>query len=265
MGKNDKVTAPVYEEWSGNEYTDRAKKGIGTYGDWVDNNWEKLITAPTAQDFTDIVNKGYDTIWNDYNRSAIENIKKQNQANYNRFGNMGSSGAMYGNDTLNRNLNDLASRIYSNMYSMADQLAGNQFNRNLTSLGTGYGMYNDAGKIATWLDDKNWDIRNQNIAAKYLADVQNAQRGGGFDLGNMFSGAASGAASGASIGGGWGALAGGVLGGLTGGFSGGSGNQAAQVGSSFGKLGGQGANWLNNKWNQNSWNPSDYGLRGYAR
>ena len=238
MGKNDKVTAPVYEEWSGNEYTDRARKGIGTYGDWVDNNWERLITAPTAQDFTDIVNKSYDTIWNDYNRSAIENIKKQNQANYNRFGNMGSSGAMYGNDTLNRNLNDLASRIYSNMYGMADELAGNQFNRNLTSLGTVYGMYNDAGKIATELDQQNWDIRNQNIAAKYAADVQNANRGSGWNWGNMLSGAASGAATGAASGGGWvGALVGGVGGGLAGGLSGNaSGNQAAQLGSSIGGI-----------------------------
>lgn len=232
--KKKKVQAPVYEEWSGNEYTDRAREGIGTYGDWVDNNWERLTTAPTAQDFTDIVNKGYNTIWNDYNRSAIENIKKQNQANYNRFGNMGSSGAMYGNDTLNRNLNDLASRIYSNMYGMADELAGNQFNRNLTSLGTVYGMYNDAGKIATELDNQNWDIRNQNIAAKYAADVQNANRGGGFNLGNALSGAASGAAMGSKAGP-WGAIIGGVAGGALGGFSG-SGDQASQLGSSIGGI-----------------------------
>lgn len=236
MSRQPKVQAPEYEEWQGNEYTDRAKKGITTYGNWVDNNWQDLVKAPTAEDFTDIVNKAYNTTWNDYNRSAIENIKKQNQANYNRFGNMGSSGAMYNSDTLNRNLNDLSSRIYSNMYGMADQLAGNQYNRQLQSLGTVYGMYNDAGNLATSLDEKNWNIRNQNKEAKYLADVQNAQRGGGWNWGNMVSGATSGALQGGLSGGGWwGALAGGLAGGISGGLSGNaSGQQASQMGSGLG-------------------------------
>ena len=196
----------------------------------------------------EIAQRAYDTSMNDF----LGNYNKQANAiaarNYNRFGGLGSTPSLYTTDMLNKQANDEAARLASQMYSLSDQLANNQMNRNLSSLGTVYNMYNNAGNIATGLDMDNWKIRNQNIDAKYAADVQNANRGG-FSLGNMLSGAASGAATGASVGGPWGALAGGVLGGVTGGLSGSnvSGQQAAQLGGSFGNIGGNLGNWLNTK------------------
>lgn len=246
--KKKKVEAPVYEQWAGNEYTDRAREGIGTYGNWIDANWEPLTQTYTPEDMKEIAQRAYDTSMNDF----LGNYNKQANAiaarNYNRFGGLGSTPSLYTTDMLNKQANDEAARLASQMYSLSDQLANNQMNRNLSSLGTVYNMYNNAGNIATGLDMDNWKIRNQNIDAKYAADVQNANRGG-FSLGNMLSGAASGAIKGGSIGGGWGALAGGVLGGVTGGLSGSnvSGQQAAQLGSSFGNIGGNLGNWLNTK------------------
>jgi len=246
--KKKKVEAPVYEQWAGNEYTDRAREGIGTYGNWIDTNWEPLTQTYTPEDMKEIAQRAYDTSMNDF----LGNYNKQANAiaarNYNRFGGLGSTPSLYTTDMLNKQANDEAARLASQMYSLSDQLANNQMNRNLSSLGTVYNMYNNAGNIATGLDMDNWKIRNQNIDAKYAADVQNANRGG-FSLGNMLSGAASGAIQGGSIGGGWGALAGGVLGGVTGGLSGSnvSGQQAAQLGGSFGNVGGNLGNWLNTK------------------
>ena len=246
--KKKKVEAPVYEQWAGNEYTDRAREGIGTYGNWIDANWEPLTQTYTPEDMKEIAQRAYDTSMNDF----LGNYNKQANAiaarNYNRFGGLGSTPSLYTTDMLNKQANDEAARLASQMYSLSDQLANNQMNRNLSSLGTVYNMYNNAGNIATGLDMDNWKIRNQNIDAKYAADVQNANRGG-FSLGNMLSGAASGAATGASVGGPWGALAGGVLGGVTGGLSGSnvSGQQAAQLGGSFGNVGGNLGNWLNTK------------------
>jgi hypothetical protein len=246
--KKKKVEAPVYEQWAGNEYTDRAREGIGTYGNWIDANWEPLTQTYTPEDMKEIAQRAYDTSMNDF----LGNYNKQANAiaarNYNRFGGLGSTPSLYTTDMLNKQANDEAARLASQMYSLSDQLANNQMNRNLSSLGTVYNMYNNAGNIATGLDLDNWKIRNNNIEAKYAADVQNANRGG-FSLGNMLSGAASGAAQGGSIGGGWGALAGGVLGGVTGGLSGSNvdGKQAAQLGGSFGNIGGNLGNWLNTK------------------
>lgn len=239
MGKKKKVKAPVYEEWSGNEYTDRARQNVGTYGDWINQNWENLVTAPTAEDFSDIVNKAYSTTWNDYLDQYNRNANAMAAQNYNRFGGLGSTPSLETQDQWTKQQNDLASRLGSQMYSMADTLAGNQYNRQLQSLATTQGLYDTAGNIITDMDKGNWNIRNTNKYAQYVADVQNAQNRGGFSLGNMISGAVSGAGTGASLGGGWGALAGGVLGAVGGGLSGysnASGQDASSLGSSLGMI-----------------------------
>lgn len=213
-----KVKAPVYQEWQGNEYTDRARQNVGTYGDWVGNNWQSLVKAPTAQDFTGIVNKAYNTTWDDFLQDYNTQANAIASRNYNRFGGLGSTPSMYTQDMLNKQENDLASRLGSQMYQMADQLAGNQFNRNLTSLGTVYDMYNDAGNTINDLDKNNWQIRNRNIEAKYVADAQNARNR--FNLGNTLASGIGGALTGLASGGVPGAILGGVGGLATGALSG---------------------------------------------
>lgn len=267
MGKKKKVKAPVYEQWSGNEYTDRARQNVGTYGDWINQNWENLVTAPTAEDFSDIVNKAYSTTWNDYLDQYNRNANAMAAQNYNRFGGLGSTPSLETQDQWTKQQNDLAARLGSNMYSIADQLAGNQYNRQLQSLGTVQGLYDTAGNLITSLDEKNWNIRNQNKEAQYLADVQNANRGG-WSWGNMLSGAASGAASGASKGGWWGALAGGVLGGVGGGLSGysnSSGQDASGIGTSFGSSVGNIIGNRNTGGTATGWSPNlNTKSRGYV-
>lgn len=267
--KKKKVQAPVYEEMQDTPWITGLRKDLPTYRKGFNKYLKNLdvLSPEVQQKYQDIANDYTQAQWNDFNRNALANYKAMNQANYNRFGNMGSSGAMYNNDTYNRQLNDLATRITGQTAGQYQNLINNYYNQKLNTLNAYNTAYGNAGQQTYGHDQQNWNIRNRNIEAKYAADVQNANNGGGWNWGNMFSGAASGAATGAASGGGWiGALAGGVLGGVTGGLSGNSsGTQAAQLGSSFGNLSSQGANWLNNKWNQNSWNPSDYGLRGYAR
>lgn len=220
MSKKKKVEAPVYEQWAGNEYTDRARQNVGTYGDWVGQNWEDLIKTYTAEDMKDIAQKAYDTTWNDF----LDRYRRQSNAiasqNYNRFGGLGSTPSLYTTDMFGRQENDLASKLGSQMYGMADQLAGNQMNRNLASLNQVYGMYNDAGNLINALDQLNWNIRNKNIEAKYVADLQNARNSTGFFdyIRNALSGAGQGAMNGAQASGGnpW-AIAGGAIAGTAGG------------------------------------------------
>lgn len=248
MSKKKKVKAPVYEEFQGNEYTDRERENVGTYGDWVNQNWKSLATAPTAEDFSDIVNKAYNTTWNDY----LEQYNKQANAlasrNYNRFGGLGSTPSLYTEDMLNKQYNDLASRLSSQMYMNADQLAGNQFNRNLTSLGTVQGLYDSAGNnITNLVDIPNWQIRNTNKQAKYVADVQNAQNSG-FNWGNSLLSGGTGAVTGFINGGPAGAIAGGLGGLVTGGFS----NQNTGGIGTLATPDSAGISWLNNKLTNNT-------------
>lgn len=253
MSKKKKVQAPVYEQLADTDYISGLRQDLPTYRDQYNYMLGQLdVTSPEVQQaFQNKANEYTQSQWNDFNRNALANYKAMNQANYNRFGNMGSSGAMYGSDTLNRQLNDLASRIAGQTAAQYENLMNNYYNQKYNTAQMYGGAYTGAGNTLQTNDINNWNIRNRNIEAKYVADVQNAQNRGGFNLGNMLSGAASGAATGGSIGGGWGALAGGVLGGLTGGFSGGDGNQAAQLGSTFGDIGGNTTNWLKSKWGGN--------------
>lgn len=255
MGKKKKVSAPVYEEMQDTPYITGLREDLPTYRDQYNYMLGQLdVTSPEVQKaFQDKANEYTQAQWNDFNRNALANYKAMNQANYNRFGNLGSSGAMYGNDTFNRQLNDLATRIAGQTAGQYQNLINNYYNQKLNTLNAYNTAYGNAGQTTYGHDQNNWNIRNRNIEAKYVADVQNANRGGGWNFGNMISGAASGAATGASVGGGWGALAGGLLGGVTGGLSGDntSGMQAAQLGSNLGGYAGQGTNWLNTKWNTN--------------
>ena len=250
MGKR-KVKAPVYEQWAGNEYTDRARQNIGTYGDWVNSNWENLTRTYSPEDMTDLAKKAYQTTLDDFSQEYNKQANAIASRNYNRFGGLGSTPSLYTQDMFNKQMNDYNARLMSQMYGMADQLANNQMNRNLTSLGTVYGMYNDAGKLATALDQDNWNVRNKNIEARYVADLQNAQNS--FNFGNMLSGLASGITGGAKVGGLPGGIVGGVLGGISGGFSGASGDQVSQLGNTFGNIGGNTTNWLRTKGQGFTW------------
>lgn len=248
MGKKKKVQAPVYEEMQDTPWITGLREDLPTYRDQYNYMLGQLdVTSPEVQQaFQDKANEYTQSQWNDFNRNALANYKAMNQANYNRFGNLGSSGAMYSNDTFNRQLNDLSSRIAGQTAAQYENLMNNYYNQKYNTAQMYGNAYNLAGNTTYGHDQNNWNIRNRNIEAKYVADVQNANRGG-FNLGNAIGGLASGIASGASVGGPWGALAGGVLGGLSGGFNGGDGNQAAQLGSTFGNIGGNSTNWLNTK------------------
>lgn len=250
MSKKKTVEAPVYEQLADTDYIKGLREDLPTYREGYNTYLKSLdvLSPEVQQQYQDLANQYTQSQWNDFNRNALANYKAMNQANRNRYGSLGSSGAMYGTDTYNRQLNDLASRISSNTAGQYQNLINNYYNQKLNTLNAYNNAYGNAGNIVQGNDISNWDIRNKNIEAKYVADVQNAQNSGGWNFGNMLSGAASGAAAGGMSGGWVGALAGGVLGGVSGGLSGNaSGNQAAQMGSGFGNLGGSIGNFLNTK------------------
>lgn len=241
-----KVDAPVYQEMEDTDWIKYLREDLPTYREGYNTYLQNLdvLSPEVQQKYEDIANQYTQSQWNDYNRNALANMKAMNQANYNRFGNLGSSGAMYGSDTLGRNLNDLASRIASNTAGQYQNLINNYYNQKLNTLNAYNNAYGNAGNVTYGHDQQNWNIRNKNIEAKYVADVQNA--GSGWNWGNMVSGAASGAAAGGMSGGWIGALAGGAMGAIGGGLSG-SGDQASQFGSSAGNLGGSLGSFLNTK------------------
>lgn len=248
FGGSKKVSAPVYEEMEDTPWVTGLREDLPMYREGFNRYLEALdvLSPEVQQQYQDLANQYTQSQWNDYNRNALAGYKAMNQANRNRFGNLGSSGAMYNADTYNRNLNDLASRIASNTAGQYQNLINNYYNQKYNTMQAYNNAYGNAGNTTYGHDQQNWNIRNKNIEAKYVADVQNAQNGGGWNWGNMLSGAASGAAAGGMSGGWVGALAGGIGGAVTGGLSQ-SGDQASQAGGTFGNLGGSLGNFLNTK------------------
>lgn len=239
MGKK-KVSAPVYEELKDTEYISGLRDSLNDYKTAADNAYNNLASMDKNY-YNNLAEQANAYAWNDWQRNAQKLLNQNYQRNYNRFGSLGSTGAQYNQESLSRDINNAASQIASNTASTADQYFTNAYNRNLATAGALDSRYNTAGNTLQTNDANNWNIRNKNIEAKYVADVQNSKSG--WNWGGMISGAANGAGTGASVGGGWGALAGGIIGGVTGGLGGDSNSS-----STFGQLAGAGTNWLQNKW-----------------
>lgn len=241
MGKK-KVKAPVYKTLEDTEYIKGLRNSLADYKLAADTAFDKLASMDDAY-YKELAEQANAYAWDEWNRNARKLMNQNYQRNYNRFGSLGTTGAQYNQESLTRDLNNAASQIASNTAQTADNYFTNAYNRNLQTAGALDNRYNNTGNTLQANDWQNLAIKNNNIEAKYLADVQNAKSG--FNLSGMISGAANGAGAGASVGGPWGALAGAVIGGVTGGFGGDS-----QSASNMGQLAGQGTNWLKSKWSR---------------
>lgn len=221
MSKKKKVERPQYEQLADTDWISGLREDLPNYRNQYNYMLGQLdVTSPEVQQaFQDKANEYTQSQWNDFNRSALSNYKAMNQANYNRFGSMGTSGAMYGADSYNRQLNDLASRIASNTAGQYENLMNNYYNQKLTSAQMYGNAYGTAGSTLQNNDIMNWKIRNQNLEQKYLQDLENAQnKKGWFDyVTGIIGGSAQGAGEGFSATGSpWGALGGGIAGGIGG-------------------------------------------------
>ena len=239
MGKK-KVKAPVYKTLEDTDYIKGLRNSLADYKLAADTAYNKLASMDDAY-YKQLAEQANAYAWDEWNRNARKLMNQNYQRNYNRFGSLGTTGAQYNQESLTRDINNAASQIASNTASTADNYFTNAYNRNLQTAGALNNRYMNTGNTLQANDWQNLAIKNNNIEAKYLADVQNAKSG--FNLGGMISGAANGAGACASIGGPWGALAGGVIGAVGGGL--GSDSKST---SNMGQLAGQGTNWLRSKW-----------------
>lgn len=234
MGKKKKVTAPTYDKMEENEWISGLRDDIGDYRDYVNNTLQNLnVMSPEVQSKLQGLADDYTAAqWSDLNRSYLKNYNALNQRNYNRFGSLGSTGALYGQEGLQRDYNDLAGRVASNTASKAQDLFNNYFQQQANAFNAGYNLYNLAGNNIYDFDKNNWQIGNLNKDAQFMADIQNAQNSG-----NWLSSALGGAGTGASIGSMFGPI-GTVVGGAVGAIGGGIlGNQGYNVSGGFTNLG----------------------------
>ena len=239
MGKK-KVKAPVYKTLEDTDYIKGLRNSLADYKLAADTAYNKLASMDDAY-YKQLAEQANAYAWDEWNRNARKLMNQNYQRNYNRFGSLGTTGAQYNQESLTRDINNAASQIASNTASTADNYFTNAYNRNLQTAGALNNRYMNTGNTLQANDWQNLAIKNNNIEAKYLADVQNAKSG--WSWSGMIQGAANGAGTGASVGGPWGALAGGVIGAVGGGLGGDS-----KSANTMGQLAGQGTDWLRSKW-----------------
>ena len=168
-----------------------------------------------------IVGKAQQSMWNDYNRNYQKAVNQNLARNYGRTGSTASTSGSYVTDSMQRQYNDMASRIGSEGYKMYDQLVNSALNRDLAKLQAYYTPFTDSGKVTEEVDLRNYDIRQENKRRNWINDqIREANKA---DIGKIAGGAIAGAAKGFMSGAGpWGALAGAVAGAADGYYNGGT-------------------------------------------
>lgn len=167
-----------------------------------------------------IVGKAQQSMWDDYNRNYQKAVNQNLARNYGRTGSTASTSGSYVTDSMQRQYNDMASRIGSEGYKMYDQLVNSALNRDLAKLQAYYTPFTNSGKVTEEVDLRNYDIRQENKRRNWINDqIREANKA---DIGKIAGGAIGGAAKGFMAGGPWGALAGAVAGAADGYYNGGT-------------------------------------------
>lgn len=169
--------------------------------------------------------------WNDLNRGYQQAVNQNIARQQNRLGTTGSTSGLYTTDDINRQYNDLASRVAAQTASQYQNLINNEFNRRLGTAQLYGNTFNTSGKVTQDQDLMNYQIGLRNMENKWYDDVQDSNW-----LGNTLSGIVSGAATGLATGGPVGGIVGGVLGGAGGALGGGQNQSMQSITSSMNNL-----------------------------
>lgn len=219
LKKKSKATpfiAPVREQ---TEWEKRAGENVGTYGDWIGNNWESSVTSPKLEDYYDYAETINKPAMNDFLQSYNTQANKIAARNYNRFGGLNSTPALYTQDMLNTQMNKLSTELAAQELRDAVTMKNTDWNNQLTALNQVLGMYNQAGALDYGYNKEKYNTEVGNLYNQYQADEYNKQnKSSAMDyISNILSGSTSGAMQGwQSTGSPWGALGGAIAGGLGG-------------------------------------------------
>lgn len=130
------------------------------------------LSKQDQQYYEGIVGKAQQSMWDDYNRNYQKAVNQNLARNYGRTGTTQSTAAGYLNDSLQRQYNDMASRIASQGYGMYDNLINSDLNRTYAKLGTYGDIFNTSGVYPEQVDFYNYEKVDQaNKQRQWQADA----------------------------------------------------------------------------------------------
>lgn len=186
-------------------------------------SYENLNNAlNNYNNFTDAQKNQYQTVadqytqsqWNDLNRNYVKQSNQLAARNQNRLGAQGATSNLYNNETLQRNYNDLASRVASQTASQYQNLVQQELANRYNTAALYSNLFQGTGNTTQAQDLANYEVAQKNKYNKWVADVQ-SQRSWIDYLTNSMKGSLQGSSAFSSLGP-IGAIAGGIGGGITG-------------------------------------------------
>lgn len=242
---------PLMDEYADTPYITRNRElNTSSYNDLntaLDNfrNWENnnALWQSVADQYTQ-------SQWNDLNRGYQQALNQNAARERQRLGTSGATSSLYHTDSLQRQYNDLASRLASNTASVYQDLLNNEYKRRAGTADFYDKLFQQTGNTTEAVDRANWQIRNQNKYTDWQNDMNDYQSSGWNRFTSGLKGLLGGGASGFAS---TGNLTGGLLGGLAGGLGGAltpdsiGGNESMRFGSALGSLIGTGYNTAKDK------------------
>ena len=250
------VARPMYEEFADTPYITHSRDMEGTAYDYLNNALENLNRF-NEQQYQAVADAYTQAQWNDLNRGYQQAVNANAARERNRLGTYGASSSLYNTENLQRNYNDMASRIAAQTAAQYQNLINNEYNRRLQNLNTYNNLWTDSGNRTYQHDYGNWQIRNINKDRQWLNEVDKNNNTGWNAIANVGKGIVQGISSGSSLGP-YGAIAGGILGGIGGTATNQGDNTGSNIFSQVGNTIQDGYNALRNWYNTRNVNGTDY-------
>lgn len=173
------------------------------------------------QYYEGLASRAMDSAYNDLNRN-YQNAVNQNLArNYGRFGTTASTSGGYVTDSLQRQYNDMATRLASQQAQTQEQFINSALNRDLSKLQAYYTPFTNSGKITEAVDLKNYETAQNNKDRQWQNDIIRQQnKTDPFQLlSNSAAAGFKGFTQGMSTGNPWAAIGGGIGGAVSGAYN----------------------------------------------
>lgn len=170
MSKKKMPQRPLYDMYQDTPWISRNRE-LNTQSYDLFKNALADLDKQDQQYYEGLASQAMNSAWGDLNRN-YQNAVNQNLArNYGRFGTTGSTGGLYTSDTLQRQYNDMATRMASQQAQTQEQFINSALNRDLAKLQAYYTPFTNSGQTTEAVDLMNYKTAQNNKDRQWQNDV----------------------------------------------------------------------------------------------
>lgn len=170
MSKKKMPTMPLADLYNDSPWISRNRELNAQSYDLFKNALTDL-GQQDQQYYEGLASRAMDSAYNDLNRN-YQNAVNQNLArNYGRTGSTASTSGGYITDSLQRQYNDMATRMASQQAQLQDQFINSGLNRDLSKLQSYYAPFTNSGLVTEQVDQMNYRTTQDNKYRQWQNDI----------------------------------------------------------------------------------------------